>query len=241
MLLAVAAPLMLAACATIAETSTATSRKPERSFSGSVTIVLRTTPPAFAKVDWEKLPLPGKDLVSPGMLPTAFCDMSPVEVWPSKKTVVFYLKGFGNKPLAVLPVTCAAYNQSPISFLVYQGVLGHQPKLLEVLYEGELFKQLLTNGVPTASVAAQKPYPWSGLFIWNGPGGGPGLNRKELSFAVSGRMLTIGGLVVPANGRPPYSGDTTKGYVFAKYSYIWTRGLFRFMSSTAGVPPFVPS
>lgn len=240
LLLAVAVPPMLAACG-IAAVKTVTSSTPKRSASASHGSVLRTVPAAFAGVEWDKVPIPGKDLVSPGMLPTASCDMSPVRLWPSNKTVAFYLTGFGNRPLAVVPVECAAYNQSPISFLLYQGVLGRQPKLLEVLYEGNLFGRLLTNRVPTASVAAQKPHHWSGLFIWNGPGSRFGLNRKELSFAVSGSALSFGGLVVPVNGTLPYAGDSTRGYVFARYTYVWTGDLFRFVSSSAGVPLVVPS
>ncbi len=239
LLLAVGAAIVLGACGgTVA--SGAHSSTQARVSSASLGTVLRTVPPAFSNVNWSTVPFPGKHLVSPGMLPNAYCDMAPVRLWPSKGVAAYYLEGFGNEPLAVLPIECDAYNQSPISFVVYQSLLGHQPKLLEVLYEGNLAPRLLTSRVPTASVAAHNPHGWSGLFIWNGPGSRFGLNHKELSLAVSDHTLSLGGLAIPANGTLPSAGDSKKGYVFAKYTYIWTHGSFRFESSSAGASPVAP-
>ena len=166
--------------------------------------------------------------------------MAPLHALPSTKVFVYYLQGFGKASLALLPVECAAFNQSPVSFLVYRSNPHGAPRLLEVLYEGNVSSQLLTERVRTAAQASFKPHGWSGFFEWNGPESRFPWDRHSLSVGVHGNTLSLGGLVIPVGGTPPSHADSETGLVEAIYTFVWRSGIFEFEGASAGVAPVVP-
>ncbi len=200
---------------------------------------LLNEPKVFKGIDWTKLALPGRKVVSPGMTANSYCEMTPFKEFPSKHVVIYYLDLSG-KSLAIVPATCAAYNQSPTFFFLFGVGHGSKPRLLEVIYEGNISAKPLTQAVPTASIAASEPHGWSGLFIWDGPSGDRQVPIGPPGVQIQGKRLIISGLVIPVGGTPPTPSYSYGGMVTSSYIYRWTGNLFRFIDATAGVPPNVP-
>ncbi len=221
--LALAIPFSLSGCGAVSTNSVQTTP----SHAKYQFKVEENVPTEFAKVKWPLVVLPGKDAVSPGMLSTAHCNMALLS--PTNPEIT-YLSGRNLSTLAVVPGWCASYNQSPYNLFVYEvGTNKSAPKLLEVLYQGLQIGRPLTNAVPTASLAALKPYPYSGLFYWK-------------SISVHGTTVALGGLVIPKGKKPPIPYYSEKGLSMATYYYGYIRGKFELIKVVSpGVSPIVPS
>ncbi len=192
---------------------------------------------AFKGVTWSNVQLPGKNLVLSGFKANTACEMKPYST--SKTNALIYYFELDHKAYAVVPGVCSTVNQSPVSFFLFAAQSIGQPKLEEVIYEGNLGVGKLTTAVPTASIARTKPHPWLGYFNWNWLD----FDRKGLAInavngiQLSGDTLTIYGKVIPPNAKSPLPYASGKGLVAASYLYRWDGSLFRFLKSTAGVPP----
>lgn len=206
----------------------------------SRTAVTHVPPAQFANVDWANVPLPGWSEIPPGMGATSTCGMSALATSSGSGRLVYYLTGFSPGPLAVVPAQCQHLNQSPLTFFLFKSTAGTQPKLFEVLYEGNFGAQVLDTSVPVASLAATTPEGWSGLFYWNGLTAPQGSVGKDAGLAVARNELYLSGKVIPKGGQPPIPSFSTKGLVGTRYIYQWLDGRFRFMKATEGVTPVVP-
>ena len=227
--------LTLSACGT---TQTQVSSTSKSGFTNQTWSISEKASAAFKYVNWTNINLPGKSLSLPGMAANVTCKMSPMLAYASKNVVVYWFNAAGQS-LAIVPGKCATVNQSPVSFFLYQGVSKPIPKLLEVIYEGNLSASLLTHAVPTASVAALQPHPWVGLFEWNASGTVSSSRSALPGIRVKNERVLISGLVIPKGGTPPIPASSIKGMVTTTYTYRWSNGLLRFVGSTAGVSPVV--
>ena len=224
----------LTACGQMSGSTTSTS-----SSSKQPTVASNSTQAAsaFKGVTWSNVQLPGKNLILPGFKANTACDMKPYST--GKTNVLVYYLELDRKAYAVVPGVCSTVNQSPVSFFLFAAQSIGQPKLKEVIYEGNLGVGKLTMAVPTASIARIKPHPWLGYFSWNWSD----FDRKGLAtnavngIQLSGDTLTISGKVIPPNAKSPLPYASGKGLVTASYLYRWDGSLFRFIKSTAGIPP----
>ena len=187
---------------------------------------LSKAPTDFANVHWLSLTLPGQNAITPGMLPTAHCHMS---LLSSRRPGITYLVGDNLPTLAIVPGWCASYAQSPYNVFVYEPSSSGAPKLMEILYQGLQTSVPITSSVPTASLAATKPFAYSGLFYWHG-------------LTVEGTTLILHGLVIPKGKKltvPYYL--SVRGLSKATYYYKLENGRFVFTRAiTPGVAPVVP-
>ena len=218
--------VLLSACGSV------TSATLPRSTTKVTTSITTVTPSEFADVQWSQVQLPGKTFHPPGTTPTTTCGMTVL--------YVYYLYGYVHGQLALVVGRCGNLNEAPLALFIYSAGQSSQHKLLQVLYEGNFGPALLSKAVPTASLAASKPYGWSGFFLWSGLSTANGGVGKTRGISVKGENLLLTGKVIPVNGEPPVPSYTGKGLVRATYTYRWSDGRFRFVSASAGVSPTVP-
>ena len=192
-------------------------------------------------IDWEKVRLPGADIIPPGT--SARCAMKPSEENKLRGVAVYYFSA-GGQDFAVLPARCAALNQSQENFFLYALGRHRRPRLREVIYQSEgAATGLLTRSVTTAAIATTSPHSWSGWFEWASPTlvGASKVPAGTRGVEITGSQLIIRGLVIPVGGHPPDPAYSVRGLELGAYIFAWRDGLFRFVRATAGTPPTRPA